>query len=61
MTWRDIDYFVAAQNDNASAWQNLFLPAAPSCQYANCDVNADGHVTWRDITPFVGLMNTTCP
>ncbi len=60
ITWRDIDYFVAAMNDNESAWQALF-GGAPACLFANCDVDGDGHVNWRDIDPFVAVMNTVCP
>ncbi|MCK4340697.1 MAG: hypothetical protein KAY37_03100 [Phycisphaerae bacterium] len=61
ITWRDIDFFVAAQNDNVAAWEAMFLPGTPSCSFANNNVNADGTVNWRDIDPFVALMNTTCP
>ncbi|MCK4343027.1 MAG: hypothetical protein KAY37_15035 [Phycisphaerae bacterium] len=61
ITWRDIDYFVAAMNDNVAAWAAMFLPGTPSCSFANNDVNGDGTVNWRDIDPFVALMNTTCP
>ncbi len=60
INWRDIDYFVAAQNDNVSGWTALFAPAAPPCPFANNDVNADGTVNWRDVDPFVTLQNTTC-
>ncbi len=59
--WRDIDYFVAAQNDNVAAWEAMFLPGTPTCSFENNDVNGDGTVNWRDIDPFVALMNTTCP
>ncbi len=61
VNWRDIDYFVAAQNDNESAWAAMFAPDTPSCPFANNDVNEDGTVTWRDIDSFVALQNTTCP
>ncbi|MCK4341453.1 MAG: hypothetical protein KAY37_07010 [Phycisphaerae bacterium] len=61
INWRDIDYFVAAMNNNIWQWEQMFLPGTPSCPFANNDVNADGNVTWRDIDAFVGLMNTTCP
>ncbi|MCK4342645.1 MAG: hypothetical protein KAY37_13085 [Phycisphaerae bacterium] len=61
INWRDIDYFVAAMNDNVTAWQNMFLPGYPTCPFSNNDVNDDGTVSWRDIDPFVTLMNTTCP
>jgi len=60
INWRDIDYLVAAQNDNVSAWTALF-PGGPSCTIANVDVNGDEHVNWRDIDPFIALMNTSCP
>ncbi|MCK4342344.1 MAG: exo-alpha-sialidase [Phycisphaerae bacterium] len=61
INWRDIDYFVAAQNDNYAAWAAMFLPGSPTCPFANNDANADGTANWRDIDPFVALMNTTCP
>ncbi len=61
VNWRDIDFFVAAQNDNESAWRLRFLPGEPTCPFANNDVNGDGTVNWRDIDPFVQLQNTTCP
>jgi hypothetical protein len=61
ISWRDIDYFVAAQNDNQASWEAMFAPGTPSCQFANNDANDDGTVNWRDIDPFVALMNTTCP
>jgi len=60
INWRDIDYLVAAQNDNETGWQGLF-PAAPGCTFANLDCNLDGHVNWRDIDPFIAVMNTACP
>jgi hypothetical protein len=60
INWRDIDYFVAAQNDNVAGWEAMFA-AAPTCLFENNDVNNDGSVNWRDIDPFVALMNTTCP
>ncbi|MCK4342303.1 MAG: lamin tail domain-containing protein [Phycisphaerae bacterium] len=56
VSWRDIDYFIAAMNDNLAAWEALFLPGAPSCSFWNCDVNADGTVSWRDIDPFVAAL-----
>ncbi|MCK4343591.1 MAG: agmatine deiminase family protein [Phycisphaerae bacterium] len=59
--WRDIDYFVAAMNDNVAAWEDMFAPGTPSCSFDNNDVNGDGTVNWRDIDPLVALMNTTCP
>ncbi|MCK4341105.1 MAG: hypothetical protein KAY37_05200 [Phycisphaerae bacterium] len=61
INWRDIDYFVAAMNDNIAAWEAMFLPGTPTCSFWNNDVNGDGTVNWRDIDPFVALMNTTCP
>ncbi len=61
VNWRDIDYFVAAQNDNLSAWAALFAPDVPSCPFENNDVNDDGGVNWRDIDAFVAVQNTTCP
>ncbi len=61
INWRDIDFLVAGQNDNLSAWQALFVPPEPSCTFANLDTDGDGHVNWRDIDPFIALMNTTCP
>jgi hypothetical protein len=61
INWRDIDFFVAAMNDNVAAWESMFTPAAPTCSFANNDANEDGNVNWRDIDPFVSLMNTACP
>ncbi|MCK4340197.1 MAG: hypothetical protein KAY37_00550 [Phycisphaerae bacterium] len=61
INWRDIDYFVAAMNDNVAAWEAMFAPGTPSCSFENNDANEDGTVNWRDIDPFVALMNTTCP
>ncbi|MCK4342664.1 MAG: thrombospondin type 3 repeat-containing protein [Phycisphaerae bacterium] len=61
INWRDIDFFVAAMNDNVAAWEAMFLPGVPTCPFANNDVNGDGTVNWRDIDPFVAVMNTTCP
>ncbi|MCK4343078.1 MAG: hypothetical protein KAY37_15290 [Phycisphaerae bacterium] len=61
ISWRDIDYFVAAMNDNVAAWEAMFAPGEPSCSFDNNDVNGDGTVNWRDIDPFVAVMNTTCP
>lgn len=61
VNWRDIDYLIAAMNDNQPAWQALFLPPGPSCMFANLDASHDGHVNWRDIDPFIAVMNTTCP
>ncbi len=61
VNWRDIDFFVAAQNDNVSAWQAMFAPGAPTCPFTNNDTNDDGAVNWRDIDPFVAVQNTTCP
>ena len=61
VSWRDIDYFVAAMNDNVAAWHGMFAPSLPACQFENNDVNADGTVNWRDIDPLVAVMNTICP
>ncbi|MCK4341061.1 MAG: carboxypeptidase regulatory-like domain-containing protein [Phycisphaerae bacterium] len=61
INWRDIDFFVAAMNDNVAAWEAMFLPGAPTCSFDNNDVNGDGTVNWRDIDPLVAIMNTTCP
>jgi hypothetical protein len=61
VNWRDIDYFVAAQNDNVAGWEAMFAPSAPACPFENNDTNDDGSVNWRDIDPFVALMNTGCP
>jgi len=61
VNWRDIDYLVAAQNDNESAWTHLFPAWNPSCPLLNLDTSMDGHVNWRDIDPFIAQMNTTCP
>ena len=61
VNWRDIDFFVAAMNDNSVAWLAMFGPDAPTCPFWNNDVNADGTVNWRDIDPLVGVMNTACP
>jgi hypothetical protein len=60
VNWRDIDYLVAAQNDNMSAWGALF-PVEPQCSFFNLDTDDDGHVNWRDIDPFIARMNSTCP
>ncbi len=60
INWRDIDYFVAAMNDDVAAWQAMFAPATPSCAFENNDVTGDGTVTWRDVDPFVARMNTPC-
>ncbi len=64
INWRDIDFFVAAQNDNMSAWTALHVSVygvPPGCPFENNDVDSSGSVTWRDIDPFVELQNTTCP
>ncbi len=60
INWRDIDYLIAAQNDNVSAWQALFPAPGPTCAFLNLDTSGDSHVNWRDIDPFIALMNTTC-
>ncbi|MCK4343282.1 MAG: hypothetical protein KAY37_16330 [Phycisphaerae bacterium] len=61
INWRDIDYFVAAMNDNVAAWEAMFLPGTPTCPFGNNDLNGDETVNWRDIDPIVAVMNTTCP
>lgn len=61
VTWRDIDYFVTAMNDNVAAWEAMFAPGSPTCPYNNNDANGDGAVTWRDIDPFVAMMNRAGP
>ncbi len=61
VNWRDIDYLVAAMNDNFAGWAAAFAPSQPSCSYANNDITGDGLVNWRDIDPFITVMNTTCP
>lgn len=58
--WQDIDFFVAAQNDDVASWEAMFLPDSPDCPFENNDVNGDMYVDWMDIDPFVGLMGTTC-
>jgi hypothetical protein len=60
INWRDIDFLIAAQNDNVSSWTALFA-GSPPCQFLNLDTSGDSHVNWRDIDPFIALMNTTCP
>ncbi len=60
INWRDVDFFVAAQNNNEAAWVALFAPATPTCLFANNDVNRDSNVNWRDVDPFVSIQNTTC-
>ncbi len=60
INWRDIDYLIAAQNDNVSSWTALFPAPGPSCAFLNLDTSGDSHVNWRDIDPFIALMNTTC-
>ena len=59
VNWHDIDYFVAALNDNYSAWYQRFA-SPPPCTMLNLDVNGDGHVNWRDIDPFVWRLNVPC-
>jgi hypothetical protein len=61
VNWRDIDYLIAAQNDNYSAWSAMFPPPGPPCLMLNLDTSGDGAVNWRDIDPFIALMNLTCP
>ncbi|MCK4343472.1 MAG: right-handed parallel beta-helix repeat-containing protein [Phycisphaerae bacterium] len=61
INWRDVDFFVAAMNDNLAAWEAMFVPGSPTCAFGNNDVNADGTVSWRDIGLLLGLLDTTCP
>ncbi len=61
ISWRDIDYLIAGQNDNTTGWESLFPAPGPACDFWNLDTNGDEHVNWRDIDPFVGQMNKTCP
>jgi len=61
VNWRDIDFLIAAMNNNEWYWRQHFLPGVPICPFANNDANDDGVVNWRDIDPFIALMNTTCP
>ncbi len=61
INWRDIDFLVAAQNDNESAWAAKCAGASRPCGVVYLDSNGDGHVNWRDIDPFIALMNTACP
>ncbi len=58
--WRDIDFFVAAQNDNESAWRAMFAPHVPVCPFENNDCDGDGYVNWRDIDAFVAAQNDLC-
>ena len=60
VSWRDIDYFVAAMIGE-QAWRDMFLPDSPACPYDNNDANEDGLVNWRDIDPLVARMGTVCP
>ncbi len=60
VSWRDIDYFVAAMSGE-QAWRNMFHPWQPTCAYWNNDINNDCVVNWRDIDPFVIRMGTVCP
>ncbi len=63
INWRDIDFFVAAQNDNESGWAGLYesvYGTPPPCPFANNDVDESGSVNWRDIDPFVAAQNTDC-
>ena len=57
----DIDYFVAAMGDEHERWAAMFASGAPSCEFANCDVNGDGFVNWRDIDPLVSVLSTGGP
>ena len=61
INWHDIDYFVAAMNNNIAAWEAMFLPGAPLCAFTNNDVNRDAMVDWRDIDPLIEVMDTSCP
>ncbi len=64
INWRDIDFFVASQNDNVAAWEALHMSVyghAPTCPFENNDVDGSGSANWRDIDPFVAVQNTTCP
>ncbi len=61
VNWRDIDFLIAAMNDNETAWAGLFGASAPGCNFASADVDADTHVNWRDIDPFILRMNQPCP
>jgi len=60
ISWRDIDYLIAGQNDNPAFWATQFPQGNPQCPFLNLDTNSDAHVNWRDIDPFIALMNTTC-
>ncbi len=57
----DIDYFVAAIGDDHERWAAMFAPGAPSCEFANCDLNGDGSIDWRDIDPLVFVLLTGAP
>ncbi|MCK4340751.1 MAG: hypothetical protein KAY37_03395 [Phycisphaerae bacterium] len=53
----DIDYFIAALNDNIAAWEAMFLPGEPTCPFSNNDVNDDGIVDWLDMDPFMAIVD----
>jgi hypothetical protein len=59
----DINFFVAALTGE-QAWIDLYTTAfghAPTCLFANCDVNASGGVDFDDINPFVARIGQSCP
>lgn len=56
VNFRDIDFFVAAMNDNIGAWEALFAPGSPTAPFSNNDVNGDGFVNFRDVDPFVAAL-----
>jgi hypothetical protein len=45
----------------AQQYKEDFLSVAVGDVQCRGDVNGDGTVNWRDIDPFIELMNTTCP
>ncbi len=57
--WRDIDFFVAAQNDNCSAYYALLEDRYPGrvCDCYTGDMNLDGHVNQADLDGFVARQN----
>lgn len=64
ITWRDIDFFVAALGGaygDPDAWLALHAPGYPQCSFFNNDLDGDGYVTWRDVDGFVAVLNTPCP
>ncbi len=59
----DINFFVAALTGQ-QAWIDLYTTVfghAPTCLFANCDVNASGVVDFDDINPFVERIGQSCP